>query len=485
MKFISRGPSSIFGMTLTALVLVIFGLWLAVSLSRHKLTKYRQSLQDRGEHFDIGALTPPLPSEQGNGAPELIMACKALRSQVNGSKVPRLSFRWDSGTGSFPLDQARATPRLMGGAKLSWQEFRDQTDFLKPSLKKIREASAATVLEFHPEYGSDPSEEASQAAYVAAEHLGSAALLGLHDGDVPTAAASIRAMLALAGMIQKQPLLISQIYATSILSKAQMATWELLQVQPANSTSLRDLQSAWESITVAKFLLPTLRLERARALPYFSAPGSTYPFFPPAAFPRSPPMSETLSVILSIWGIFFRYEDENQLIADSQDLIDLANKANLSETWIPVIEKSQEIENVQKKNGALLFMSRSAATQIRSLTHRLIGTQALTNLTIAALALKRYQLDHGTYPASIGALVPEYLAGLPTDPYDGKPLRYQCLDPENFVLYSIGEDGRDGGGDAAFRTGQRELTGRKDIVWPKAIDQKPEAAQKQKLTPAP
>ncbi len=37
------------------------------------------------------------------------------------------------------------------------------------------------------------------------------------------------------------------------------------------------------------------------------------------------------------------------------------------------------------------------------------------------------------------------MAALPTDPFDGKPLRMREI-PEGLILYSVGEDGIDEGG---------------------------------------
>ena len=56
----------------------------------------------------------------------------------------------------------------------------------------------------------------------------------------------------------------------------------------------------------------------------------------------------------------------------------------------------------------------------------------------AALALRRWQMDHGgELPATLQALVPDYLPHLPVDLMDGKPLRYERQDR---LLYSIGTD---------------------------------------------
>jgi hypothetical protein len=64
---------------------------------------------------------------------------------------------------------------------------------------------------------------------------------------------------------------------------------------------------------------------------------------------------------------------------------------------------------------------------------------------ITVIALHRYRLADGDFPAALDELVPKFLPTLPLDPMDGKPLRYR-LKVSGPVLYSIGADGFDGGG---------------------------------------
>jgi len=61
------------------------------------------------------------------------------------------------------------------------------------------------------------------------------------------------------------------------------------------------------------------------------------------------------------------------------------------------------------------------------------------------LAVERYRLAHARLPETLDQLVPDYLAAVPTDPFDGMPLRYKRFD-RGFLVYSVGEDGKDDGG---------------------------------------
>jgi hypothetical protein len=61
------------------------------------------------------------------------------------------------------------------------------------------------------------------------------------------------------------------------------------------------------------------------------------------------------------------------------------------------------------------------------------------------LTVERYRLVHGIWPDSLDKLVPEFLAAVPLDPWDGSPLRYRRLG-DGVVIYSLGVDLVDNGG---------------------------------------
>ena len=102
-------------------------------------------------------------------------------------------------------------------------------------------------------------------------------------------------------------------------------------------------------------------------------------------------------------------------------------------------------------------------------------------MTLAALALKRYAGRHGgALPPSLSTLVPELLPEAPTDWMDGQLLRYRpAADGRTFLLYSVGIDGRDDGGDpipAAGADRRDGLWSGRDAVWPAAVTLPPAAS---------
>jgi len=99
----------------------------------------------------------------------------------------------------------------------------------------------------------------------------------------------------------------------------------------------------------------------------------------------------------------------------------------------------------------------------------LVRTETLKQMLITAIALKRFQIKYGQAPPGLKALVPEFLSAVPHDYMDGNSLRYRLNDDGSFALYSVGEDGRDDGGDpmpASPWRYQPDVWSGRDVVWP-------------------
>jgi len=82
-----------------------------------------------------------------------------------------------------------------------------------------------------------------------------------------------------------------------------------------------------------------------------------------------------------------------------------------------------------------------------------MSIETAKQVVITAIALKRYQLKHGNYPPDLNSLVPEFVSEIPLDPVDGQPLRYRSNSDGTFLLYSLGENGKDDGGNPTSKPG--------------------------------
>src|SRR6185312_5040773 len=77
---------------------------------------------------------------------------------------------------------------------------------------------------------------------------------------------------------------------------------------------------------------------------------------------------------------------------------------------------------------------------LRPYLERVAMDEALRATALTGIAVDRYRLDHGgAFPATLDALVPQYLDDVPLDPFDRHPLRFIVRNNEALV-YSIGPD---------------------------------------------
>ena len=92
--------------------------------------------------------------------------------------------------------------------------------------------------------------------------------------------------------------------------------------------------------------------------------------------------------------------------------------------------------------------------------------QAIIDEGQIACALERYRLANGAYPETLDALVPQFMEKLPHDIIGGGPLHYRHDSHGKFLLYSIGWNGTDDGGqNSASDKDNRKDYSQGDWVW--------------------
>jgi murein DD-endopeptidase MepM/ murein hydrolase activator NlpD len=94
-----------------------------------------------------------------------------------------------------------------------------------------------------------------------------------------------------------------------------------------------------------------------------------------------------------------------------------------------------------------------------------LRTLALMRCALVAVSVERYRRGHGNWPAALDVLVADgLLKQVPTDPYDGAPLRYQVRD-DRVVIYSVARDLEDNGGTFDGRSGMTKGTDLGFTLW--------------------
>jgi hypothetical protein len=184
-----------------------------------------------------------------------------------------------------------------------------------------------------------------------------------------------------------------------------------------------------------------------------------------------------------VWKFAWKDQDKLNLLKYWQRSIDAARAQSAHPDWSRFIAEhdgdfdelfpgsgggGQDVKSAYDR-ARFLVSSMFGAVGERSL-RRAVTAEASRELLVTALALRRFEMEHGKAPESLERLVPKFLPAVRTDPFDGKLLRYRFNADGSFTLYSVGLNGKDDGGNAGpEKSGSKPqfLNGR-DLVWPHA-----------------
>ncbi|HXE42262.1 MAG TPA: hypothetical protein VN516_04475, partial [Candidatus Baltobacteraceae bacterium] len=140
-----------------------------------------------------------------------------------------------------------------------------------------------------------------------------------------------------------------------------------------------------------------------------------------------------------------------------------------AKVWMNMNQTNLDYRSIQTNFYAVLPFFNGELGSLRKVAF----AEVAKSVTTTAIAIKRYQLQHNKLPDTLDKLMPEFLAAVPLDPIDGQPLRYRPNADGRFLLYSIGENGKDDGGDPLAEKdtiGSKNISGQNpyahDWVWP-------------------
>lgn len=172
---------------------------------------------------------------------------------------------------------------------------------------------------------------------------------------------------------------------------------------------------------------------------------------------------------LSTWPNWNSYHDERYFLQTIHTWLQLAREAHAHPNTFAAY-RAVEVPSGQippPKNAWL--WSRVANQHGKEMIGLVAYHETIRRLTITAIALERHRLRHGSYPESLAVLVPDLLREVPVDIQDAQPLRYRREANGEFLLWSIGKNGVDDGGNGnrvEVPTGTRSK-GVLDVVWPR------------------
>ena len=315
-----------------------------------------------------------------------------------------------------------------------------------PALEKVHEAFLFSRFRYPVDFSYGPESQLP--------HLGDlrklarlAALEAALDADEGRAdqwPKPVELQLKLAGTLDDEPDLISHLAHNTIIRMAVRAAERSLNRVSPGDQACQKLQAAFSHAGETNSLPLALIGERAAMIPIFrlswkeihsfsEREGEDLTCRKPQRYSGKPMFSLWLSGILERDLAFYL-----QTMEQSISLAALPPPASL--TLTDDLRSASEV--AQKR---LYILSELLLPSLSRITVREASTQALIRLATTALAVERFRLDRGRLPGDLKELTPRFLDAVPTDPFDGAPLRYR-RPARGYVVYSVDADGHDDGG---------------------------------------
>jgi hypothetical protein len=468
------------------LVMAVMALLASRSGSRGALKRYKAELQAKGEKLTYAELTR---GRLTNAVDSHAIITNAIGKLRGGPFTPGLlplrtyllpgeaAVTWrQPDLGSMMLDAS--------GRRGTWEEFDAQMRAAESPLQEIRAALKAPSLDAGPCTNMPTSRRVNFVAIrVAAQWLAGAAENDLHQGRLDAALQNLEALAALARMERDEPMLVAQMIRVSVAGLGLAATWDALQAPGWTEAQLERLQKAWEPVD----------LVAALEWGFVAARAGGYDLFAQLRRSRGPQLSELLRLSASGWSsspplafaeVWLGHvylpaykltsidEDELFYLKNMQECLGALRLLKAHRSWLEAKQELLQAAAVRNKVSGLSHRFRYLVSSVAIPNYVMAGSTAVNveterQMTLAAIALKRCQLRHSKLPSSLEALVPEFLAAVPWDYMSARPLCYRLKDDGSYVLYSVGLDGKDDGGDPTPRPGSAPgLWEGRDAVWP-------------------
>jgi hypothetical protein len=466
-------------------VLVIFCLrWQA----QWQLNAYRKKLIASGEKLTVEELAPRRNPQATNTAEflRLVATIKPFwQYQPSGMHsikpgVARVAWR-----------QAQLVETENGNQPSSnvWPGLIEAMTKNEQTLDELRSLVETGGVEFIQEDYNANSYSASylaQARQVVVDFT-ARALVALHQGDIKAAYRDLTGCLATSQLTAKGPLMINQLVHYACMSVSATACWEALQAGGWTDNQLAQLQYQWEQSDVLAAAWSSMAMERARGPMMFQAARASRQgledllgegtgiknnseIWQDFLLHVDAVPSDLLAAYPRYWGWrwIWSYRDEQRYVESMQTIIDSLRQAQQGHSILSLFKGQDESAGPNPLMARNFDMAGAMTVHNKRFVGQALHAQTIANLVTTAMALERYRLAHHAYPAALANLAPEFVQAVPVDCMDGHELRYRPNADGTYLLYSVGEDGVDNGGDATPAEGKNPsfFKGR-DWVWPR------------------
>lgn len=458
---------------------------------------YKKSLIANGEKLQISELVPPPVAPEQNGADIVKDALGLLRPEDDeySNSIPAMQM---IGPGKAIVCFEQPDVRDLQFTN-SWEnELAVLTDD-EPMTEFLTQATNYPVIDFPLDYEDwSGTEKYAVPLLSAANRLSAKAVCDLRQGDIASARTDISTTLAIVKRLDDVRLERFQNVRIFMTWLAAEVTWEFLQSSNVNDMDLALLQTNWEQPKYVHAMENAFAMQRAFGESEILKMRTSKQYFNDYTkggeedvdwsdgwgnAVRSLANNAKFACAKSAYRASWTYSDELHMIKEYEIIVQTLRTVETNECFFPAYTRmTNELSSywADEPDGWLAKWDNNDLHRMFSVedfeeeaVSRTFEAEATRRIVITAIALKRYHLKNGSYPSSLADLTPQFVSSVPRDPIDGKPLRYRSMPGGSFLLYSVGLNGKDDGGDGSLsrRPGYDSwfrLTspGALDWVWP-------------------
>jgi len=327
-----------------------------------------------------------------------------------------------------------------------------------PAIEQLRQDSQRPYSRFPVQYDTDDTADILLphlfAVKQCAQVLELRALAELQAGQKDKACDDVKLMLRLNDSIQTEPFIITHLVRMAIIQMTIQCIYEGLSEHQWSDAQLADLDSELSKINYPanyQFSILSESAGHAKILKWIEqkrSHGGEYLGLLNSynGLPKSTARLIGIAFYLAPEGWFYQsdilFSERDRAwssvaAGDTQLTISPEGVRQAKNTVKVVLGHGSRFNVI----GQLLF-----SADFSSYAQRTAFAQASVDLTRTAIALERYFLANGEFPASLDVLAPKYIQEIPADIINGEPLHYRLTSDGQFVLYSVGWNERDDGG---------------------------------------
>ncbi len=436
--------------------------------SPSKLDRYKAQLIAQGEILDLDQLAPKRTGNEPDGDAPLLAAQQQI---TNGFTLS---------IGEFKFEHIEH-----GYQRLQWYDPTGNTNFPNwtNAVAEINSRQDDFLL-LHQLLQNPPKETGrdyrdflnykwadTRLRESIALHLHHAVIVSAYTHDTSMAFTNLTTLFSLVEQHREEWETFSQSARIRITKKTLEDLNYCLQLRLWDEPQLSDLQAKVESISLVSNAVQTLVFERARISAWFAMARQTPESFLTNSFLQ--PMSSRDEFRLAYWRHLDIGNDELEYLNLCQARLDIFRRQTGTPAWAGTFQKLQELYK-QAYYSTVTWWTDNKFTMATAFSNgigffELAYAETRRQQAITVLALERYRLKHSHYPDTLAQLIPDYLAKLPQDPMDGRPMRYRLNPDATFTLWSSGFDGKDNGGDPTVPPHQnrRFPEDALDLPWPR------------------